>query len=466
MNNVDWQDVDFCRLLVSTGFLCFTKENYPDIYCELRKVKEDIDAGIDTSFSTEISSEIWIEALKEFTGKENKQYLIPKSSEILLPIEFGKAPLFAAQEQKNVRLIKCQDKLIMIGVPNPQHDKNLPYYPALSIEHGIIIFRLLDFYLKNHLEFYETIRISYNELLKICDIPKNSRNLRKIKKLLSDLRNTWWRTETQISSKRKEIKHFTVIRDLDTTKYKEKENEDKEYLDSFSFSENFINLFLNYDPDNIFHFEIEELQKMSSDLARAIYTYIPSRAIHRSAARPFKIQTRELLKQTGATIPRYKGLRTQKFTQNKNSVIKQLDNALLKFNQKLRCKIEPEKTRDDNVVFWVENWQEKDIDKISASGKLLEWFITGGGNEKEYNKKIKQISHLNSYEIRALEYCDIDIKKNEKFLIKAKALVPEFSEICGELKEKFMLSQIDIKTKPIYYFIGLIRRQLTRDFFS
>ena len=64
---------------------------------------------------------------------------------------------------------------------------------------------------------------------------------------------------------------------------------------------------------------------LASDLAQAIYLFIPSRAVHHSKADPWKINLANLFDQLAMNVPSSKSLRKKALVQHgEKSVVKQL----------------------------------------------------------------------------------------------------------------------------------------------
>lgn len=130
--------------------------------------------------------------------------------------------------------------------------------------------------------------------------------------------------------------------------------------------------YINFDPTFLnFLGEIEHLlsirpdvfDKMTSNIAKAIYLYIPSRALKNTASNPFKITLTNLYRQINIKIPVHKSNRYQKLTQNNTPVLAQLDNAAISYSKKLRVRLEETRNhRDYNFCAWVKDICNKDFE--------------------------------------------------------------------------------------------------------
>ena len=64
---------------------------------------------------------------------------------------------------------------------------------------------------------------------------------------------------------------------------------------------------------------------MTSPTAQAIYTFLPSRAVHHAESDPFAIRLATSLEQVSHPVPPHKSVRKKIFTQNRFSILSQLD---------------------------------------------------------------------------------------------------------------------------------------------
>lgn len=393
-----------------------------------------------------------------------KEYRVSTSNESSVPQIWGTNPIFAATKQTRTTEVRLSDgALWKMGVQPPFGAITNPdYLRGFDVRHGEVIFKLLAFFRENGIDFNHKVDISYYKLLQIVGWQLGNKNLEKLKEILGDLNNIW----TQIIINDNEYIKFQVLfaaesgfinRAKDTSKLK--------YI---QFAPTFLE-FLG-DIELFFSIRLDIFNAMSSGIAKAVYLYLPSRALKNTEASPFKITLTNLYKQIHIKIPAYKSDRFKKMTQNKFSIISQLDNALINYSKKLRVKLEETKDgKDFNFCVWVEDLADKDYN-IPGKDSLRTWFINGrdktSGASKEFSELIKNIEPLNGYQIEIIQSAEIDFRKSKIFLEQSKALLGEgtFEWICADVKDKVLCNHHSAAAKPIKcpiaYLITLIRSEL------
>lgn len=375
--------------------------------------------------------------------------------EAKVPQAWSKAPIFAAVPQSSPREVVLSDGTVWtMGIKAP-HSNNVEYQRALDIRHAEVIFSLISFFRSNGLQYNDQIDVSYRQLLQIVNWPKCDTNLKKLKDILGDLENIW----TQISDGKTNLK-FKILASITLEENAETKAERLRFL---VFDKTFMQFIEAFEKTQ--NIQLDVLNSIRSDIAKALYLYLPSRAVKNTKNSPFKITLTKVFEQIGAVVPQHKSKRKQRFTQNNNSVLNQLDNTRLQFNTKLRVCLEETKNKKDyNLCAWPEPLKDTEVQDRDSTSKLFVWFIDGNnGTAEDFYKKIVKMPALNIYEKGKLQNCGIDIIQNEKFLRMSKALMGEFTELCGELVDKVHTSPTGIRN-PLFYFIGLIRRNLTGDF--
>lgn len=198
------------------------------------------------------------------------------------------------------------------------------------------------------------------------------------------------------------------------------------------------------------HVRLSEFRSLRSDIARAIYLYIPSRAAHRNADNPWRISITKLLTQIGVTVPPYASDRRQIFVQNgspclgteidgrlSRSIVAQLDSKPMAGGV-FRCRIEKNAAGTDYLfVCWSEDANRKtphdfkvyddaivrtDSEKPS---KLLAAWIAAGRDRAEYLRRVSPPPELESHEAEWLTDAQIDTQSTALFFRMAKALLGE-----------------------------------------
>lgn len=391
-----------------------------------------------------------------------KDYNISNLKESSVPQIWGKNPLFAAVKQSQPTEVQLSDGAIWrMGVQPPFGNlTHKDYLRGLDIRHAEFIFKLFAFFRDNNIEFNHKVDISYYKLLKIIGWERSKPNFEKLKDVLGDLSSIWTTIVTE-----KEIKTFRI---LSASANWDPQNPEHASLEYISFDPTFleflgkVELFLSI--------RLDILNIMTSNIAKTIYLYIPSRALKNTKATPFKITLINLFDQIKINIPKYKSARFKTMTQHKKSVIAQLDNALINYNKKLKVSLEETKDgKDYNFCAWVEQITEKDF-AAPGQDSLRTWFINGQGKRaglsKEFENIIKNKEPLDIYQTESLQEAEINIKKSRIFLEQSKALLgtAKFNELIADVKgrvlhDHYTKSSNSIKS-PIAYLITLIRSEL------
>lgn len=169
------------------------------------------------------------------------------------------------------------------------------------------------------------------------------------------------------------------------------------------------------------------LTSIRSPKAQAIYTYIPSRAVHRSKSKPFSINLATLLEQIGAPVPGAKSKRKQIFTQNSNSILSQLNGAEV-IDGILRAELaETHDPSDYELILWVEKGQAPEPISPPKKSKMLEAWLKGGRSRASFQERLKNTGPLPYHHIELLERAGVRRHKTEKFLQMAYALLGPFT---------------------------------------
>lgn len=270
-----------------------------------------------------------------------------------VPKDLVSAPFFAARPQDKPRYLHIGDVRWGIGVEHPTNHRPSP---ALDIRHGRACFALLSFRERaqgRDIEFsiYEFSRRYANS----CG-GKFCRNLLEI---LFDLRDTWisreWRNGHET---RREM--FTIIGDIKVHQKGIRRSDAKEAdgiqldleLDRITLSPEFFDLLEDW--CNLSRIRLDVLKSMRSNLAQAIYSYIPYRAAGKTKSTPYEITAESILQQVSARVPPAKSSRAKVFLQHSASVIRQLDGAET-LDGVLRVSIkETIDRRDYKLLFWEE----------------------------------------------------------------------------------------------------------------
>ena len=255
---------------------------------------------------------------------------------------------------------------------------------------------------------------------------------------LAEMEQTWVRHE-KIVDEKKEVTTFRILEAPSTHEVMElqpdKNNRAITVLKhhvKVSISKIFAEL--AYDIERATRIRLDMLSNIGSPLASATYLYIPSRAWHHSASKPFSITLTKLLGQLGNQIPKHKSGRKQLFTQNKKSVILQLDGAELIDGSKFRVSLVETANKDDfNLNSWVEKPSKK---KNTKKNKIKEAWLATGRSEQDFDKAIKEAKELDFGEEESIQKAGAKLEGNEDFYVQVAALIgrKKFRAILADLK--------------------------------
>jgi hypothetical protein len=406
----------------------------------------------------------WTMSEKKQTRRVTSEYSFAKRDETQTHKDFVTAPIFAGEEQKEGRMVPLPDGTLLKsgGVPHPLYPE-AGAKPALDVRHSEILFCLYSFFRQNLIDFDDSISITKNQLFKITGWTKDKDKSKLMNRLLYDLCTTM--NHKVFDNGTKVV--FTFL--IPPSSYLLDKNDEILFMKEIRFNPEFIELMS--DIENRLSVQLDVFQNISNPIAKAIYLYIPSRVIagsYDSEAKSFKITSKKLFEQIAVKKEiTYRSERKKYFTQNKNSIISQLDDAKINPTKKLKVAIQNSKTdkSDINLCFWAEELSPKDITK-NYDSKLKNWYLLGGGDEAVYIEKVKVLPELNHYEMDCIDKAKINFKENEKFLCMAKAILSEgeFREICGEIKYRIQTDGYNSPSairSPLAYFISLVRRTLT-----
>ncbi|HYG35612.1 MAG TPA: RepB family plasmid replication initiator protein, partial [Clostridia bacterium] len=244
---------------------------------------------------------------------------------VAAPKDYFLGPVFAATPQTGAREVTVGNHRYVIGGFHPMGG-DTPPPPALDVRHARAIFALLSF--RKEFDRTRLIRFSFNELCMRYAQSNGGRYAREIKKIVRDLMDSYIRitdTETNISHE------FRLIERIDIEKRPPRRCDSKlamsgqqeMWFNGCELSPEFAGLLSDFRELRMLNLDV--FTSISSPLAQAIYLYIPSRAWHHNEHKPFEINLTNLLQQVSAKIPKHKSKRRELFTQNKNSIMQQLD---------------------------------------------------------------------------------------------------------------------------------------------
>ena len=353
----------------------------------------------------------------------------------LVPRELVTAPFFAAVKQTEPRELVIDGKKWAIGIAHPTKRRESP---ALDMRHARACFALLSF--RDRLEDGRTIHFSMNEFCKRYANSRGGRYARNILDILFDLQETFVSREIEDDK----IEYFQILGEI-TIHQKAARRRDalqavspqKEmWLDRIALSPEFFGLMTRW--EELARIRLDVLNGLKSTKAQAIYTYIPSRAVHHSKDSPFQITAENILEQIGASIEdkkdkngkiikrNYKSKRKEVFVQHgEKSIINQLDGAEIANGSRLRVALEETKDgRDVKLIFWTEKDEtEKPALEAKPTSKMLDAWLASGRSKAAYEQRLKSRKPLNDYHRELLERSRVEVEGNERFFENAAALL-------------------------------------------
>ncbi len=340
---------------------------------------------------------------------------------VAAPRDYFLGPVFAATKQNGPRELTVCNRRYLIGGFHPIHPTRVP--PALDVRHARAIFALLSF--RNPAEPRRIIRFSFNEFCCRYAHSNGGRYARDIKGILGDLMDTYLRvTElaTSVSHDYRLLEHVDIerrpIRRKDDSRAGTAQQE--LWLNGATLSEAFYAL-LNRIVE-LQHLKLDVFTAIRSPLAQAIYLYIPSRAVHHSERQPFEITITTLLQQVSHPVPNLKWLRKKLFTQNRNSILAQLDRRET-LSGAFRVKLaETADGEDCKLQAWVDD-KEPTKQPPRLDSKMTRAFLQAGHSSEELHRRLQRNEPLDDYETDLLRRGRVELNGNQRFFEMAKALL-------------------------------------------
>ena len=205
------------------------------------------------------------------------------------------------------------------------------------------------------------------------------------------------------------------------------------------------------------HLNLGALKALTSDLAQAIYLYLPSRAFHHTGE-----SVRDSPGGTIGTVGHASAKRTvqkkELFTQHKRSALSQLDGAEI-LRGKLRVALAP---AGDGSDYKLLSWVEKGYRLTGAEppeGPLFQAWIASGRSRDEYEKHKINRQPLADYEEELLRKAGVILDTSHSFFSIGKNLLlgeNRFDALISEAKAE-ALERPCGQQSPDALIIGIIR---------
>jgi len=363
---------------------------------------------------------------------------------VAAPKDYFLGPIFAATKQSGPREVtvkaKAEDGSVVerryqIGGFHPLRPEVHP--PALDVRHARAIFSLLSF--RDPFEDgTRLIRFSFNELCQRYAESNGGRYAREIKRIVADLVDS----HIRVTDLKTNIDHeYRLIERIDIEKRPPRRrdsriamsNQKEMWFNGCTLSPEFHGL-LNRIAE-LQHLNLSVFTSIRSPLAQAIYLYIPSRAVHHSEHDPFEITLTNLLRQVSAPVPSIRWHRKKLFTQNRHSILTQLD-GLETLTARFRVDLaETADGSDWKLLAWVEKDDHKQKSDLEHS-KLAAAYLKSGRPCELLFQALSNIQPLTAYETDLLEIGKVEIGKNRRFFEMAKAILKDarFAGLLAEAK--------------------------------
>ena len=353
----------------------------------------------------------------------------PGSEISLVPRDWLNGPVFSPKKQVAIREVAVNKNIWRMGIPNP-----LTNEPSAQIDmtHVRVLLGVLSFWKGDN-----PMSMSIRELAKRASgsFGAGGAYFKLLRQKLGDLRDYWIGVELESGEKRmfpalsrieitarnvrskKPEKQQTLALD-DWAVVKKQQGKDTSgthvQLDNVALAPEFVELLMDW--TQLMHVRLDVMRSLTSDLAQAIYLYIPSRAVHHTKEDPWKIGLTALFEQLDLPIPPSKSVRKKIVTQHKKSVLRQLNDVpVLKGFLKVSLRLNKDKT-DWLFLAWVETSDELP-DLRTSDSALVDAWRRSGRPETELAKLLRTTLPDLPDDARDLaKIASVDVEKVERFL--------------------------------------------------
>ena len=358
----------------------------------------------------------------------------PKLITVPAPRDYFLGPVFAATRQTEGREIVIGDRRYLIGGfhplrrDNPRH--NIPSPPALDVRHARAVLALLSF--RTPFEQDRLIKFSFNELCHRYARSNGGRYARDLANVIGDLLDSFIR----ITDLRNGYAHeYRMIERIHIEKRPARGNPEQleTWFHSVTLSPEFSELLAKI--ADLQHIKLPVFTSIRSPLAQSIYLFLPSRAHHHTEADPFETTLTTLLTQVAHPIPTYKSDRRGLFTQNKNSIISQLDGKET-LSGVFRVRLaETADGADWKLQCWVEP-TPRQLPKAFPDSKMIAAWLAAGNSREELARRLATIAPLDCRDLELLALAQVRLPGCEPALKLAKALLggTRFEGLLAEAK--------------------------------
>jgi hypothetical protein len=350
---------------------------------------------------------------------------VETSKTALVPKDWLSGPVFKPGIQRKNAAIIVGDRTWCMGANNP-----LTEQPSADIDlsHIRIVLTILSFWSGGN-----PLHLSMGELARRCASSRGGRYFRDLRRKMEDLRHYW----ISVVEKDGTTRSFPLLQKIEVVtkppRRRGNRMQKEIWLDKVELAESFAELLRDW--TQIMHLNLGTLKALTSDLAQAIYLYLPSRAFHHTEKNPFEIRLAVLLEQLGMPVPSAPSKRKELFTQHKRSVLSQLDGAEI-LSGKLRVALAPAGDGSDyKLLAWVEKGYRL-TGAEPSEGPLFQAWIASGRSRDEYEKRKINRQPLADYEEELLRKAGVVLETSHSFFSIGKNLLGEnrFHALISEAK--------------------------------
>jgi hypothetical protein len=356
----------------------------------------------------------------------DRECVSPRSEISLVPRDWLNGPVFSPKKQVSIREVAVNKNIWRMGIPNP-----LTNVPSTQIDmtHVRVLLGVLSFWRGDN-----PMSMSIRELARRASGSFGGAYFKLLRQKLGELRDYWIGVELENGDKRMfpalsrvEITVRNVrsrkadqqeTLPLDDWAVVKKHGKDTSgthvQLDNVMLAPEFVELLLDW--TQLMHVRLDVMRSLTSDVAQAIYLFIPSRAVHHTREAPWKISLTTLFEQLGMAVPHSKSVRKKILTQHRTSVMHQLNNApVLKGFLRVSLRLNKEKT-DWLLLAWVEV-EEKLPDLFTSESPLVEAWRKSGRPESDLAKLLRAALPEMPGDTKDLaKIASVDLEKSERFL--------------------------------------------------
>jgi hypothetical protein len=382
----------------------------------------------------------------------------------LVPREWLSTPLFPvyAAPDSAPSVVKSNNRIWLFGVPNPLTGE--PSHPR-DIEHAAVFFTVCGFYqeMGQLLPLVGDVppqaTFSLNELARRVASYQDGVIVSKVLRRLSELRNVWvtlkYPPDANVTDAERDTvleRTFPLLANVDLSKVRQ--------LGTCRIVRKLERVMIHpelavlmRDINRSIHFRLAPFRQLRSEIARAIYLYMPSRAYWRDAKSPYQVSLTRLLTEIGAHVPAYPSYRRRIFTQHgavyadtpidgrrAKSILAQLDGLEMN-GGKFRCCLRPNANGDDSLFCC---WRDKALSErrplpagpALRNGALARAYRAAGGTDQDFDllTRAGAAPELDALEAEWLAEASIQTENSSAFFKIAKALlgVSHFHELLRE----------------------------------